>query len=247
MSKPSPFHNPAFQQTTAAPIGSGFNFVTQFNSFSSVFDTKPLEKDEAEQLEKLLSDNAQTDLISFEQLEQDKANLKQITAEIKSIGKQGAILMGERVQRASELLKPYRDGTFTKWLEVTFGTRKTGYNLMNYYALYNELPNEELRQKFKKIPQRAAYILASRKAENVDVKAEIIDQYHNLGHKELVGVIQEKLPLASDDKRCNKGAATKLIASIHDSIEKLQACKESLTNEDRSSLLELMKMLSSVC
>lgn len=246
MSKPSLFHNPSFQQTSA-PIGSGFNLVTQFNNFSSVFDTKPLEKTEAEQIEKLLSDNAQSGVISFEQLEQDLINLKQITAEIKAIGKQGAILMGERVQRASELLKPYRDGTFSKWLEVTFGTRKTGYNLLNYYALYNELPNEELRQKFKKIPQRAAYILASRKADNIGVKAEIIDQYYNLGPQELVDVIQEKLPLSSNDKRCNKGSASKIIASIHDSIEKLQACKGSLTDGDRSSLLELIKMLSSIC
>lgn len=245
MSKPSLFQNQAFQQTSA-PIGSGFNLVTQVNNFSAVFDTKPLEKDEAEQIEKLLADNTLNDFISFEQLEKDKANLKSITAEIKAIGKQGAILMGERVHRANELLKSYKDGTFTKWLEVTFGTRKTGYNLMNYYALYNELPNEELRQKFKKIPQRAAYILASRKADNIETKAEIIDQYYNLGPQELVDVIQEKLPLSSNDKRCNKGNASKLIDSIHDSIKKLQACKDSLTNEDRSSLFELVKMLTSL-
>ena len=78
------------------------------------------------------------------------------------------------------------------------------------------------------------------------VKAEIIDQYYNLGPQELVDVIQEKLPLSSADKRCNKGNASKLIASIHDSIEKLQTCKDSLTDEDRGSLLELIKMLSSL-
>ncbi len=44
----------------------------------------------------------------------------------------------------------------------------------------NELPKEDLRQKFKKILQRVAYILASRKADNIENKAEIIDQYYNL-------------------------------------------------------------------
>lgn len=78
------------------------------------------------------------------------------------------------------------------------------------------------------------------------VKAEIIDQYYNLGSQELVDVIQEKLHLSSDDERCNKGNASKLIASIHDSIEKLQASQNSLTDGDRSSLLQLIKMLSSL-
>lgn len=240
------FHNQSFQQT-ASP-GIGFNLVTQVSSFSSIFDTKPLDKSEAEKIEQLLADNIQADVISFEQLEKDKADLKQITAEIKAIGKQGTILMGERIYRASELLKPYRDGTFSKWLEATFGTRKTGYNLMNYYALYNELPNEELRQKFKKIPQRAAYILASRKVDNIDVKAEIINQYYDLDHKELVGVIQEKLPLSLSDKRVNKSFnAKKLIASIRDSVERLHACKDSLSFEEKGALVELSGLLSSMC
>lgn len=51
-----------------------------------------------------------TELISLERLEKDRIDLKQITVEIKAIEKQGIILMGERVHRASDLLKPYKEG-----------------------------------------------------------------------------------------------------------------------------------------
>ena len=246
MSSSTLFQNQAFNQSSPSS-GIGFNLVTQTSSFGSVFDMKPLEQFEAEQIEILLSENIEADAVSFEQLEKDKATLKQITAEIKAIGKQGTVLMGERVYRASELLKAYKDRTFTKWLEATFGTRKTGYNMLNYYILYNELPNENLRQKFKKIPQRAAYILASRKSDRIDVKTEIIDQYYTLGHKELIDVIQEKLPLISVDKRRNKSSGTKFIATIRSAIQKLQMYKDSLTDEDKRNLIELNRMLESIC
>lgn len=132
MSKSSLFENKALQQ-----VGVGFNLVTNTNSFNALFATKPLEQSEAEQIEKILTDNFQEGFIEKDQVQQDVLQLKQITAEIKAIGKQGTILMGERVHRARELLKSYKDGAFTKWLESAFGTRKTGYNVLAYYEFYN--------------------------------------------------------------------------------------------------------------
>lgn len=226
---------------------STLDIVTQDNSFSSVFDTKPLDREESSQIEKLLVDNFIAGTASEKEVEADIAELKLLTAEIKAISKQGVILVGERVHQAGELLKPYKDGAFTKWLESTFGSRKTGYNMLNYYTLYNELQNDDLRQKFKKFPQRAAYMLASRKGGTLKAKAEIISKYYDLSPNELVILIQEKLPLDKDDKRCNKNSNERLIDEIRDTVEKLIHRKDTLTHDDKNDLASLMAIMGSFC
>lgn len=180
-----------------------------------------------------------------EQVGKDVEQLKLITSEIKAIGKQGTVLMGERVHKARELLKPYKDGTFTKWLETTFGTRKTGYNMLAYYDLYTALPRDDLRESLKKLPQRTAYILASRDGD-IDTKAEIISEYHDRTHDELVILIQEKLPVASGDKRKAKSSNESLIISMIDAAQKLQKRKSSLTEEDKTDLTELAQMIDTL-
>lgn len=238
----SHFNNRAFQQSTFP--SAGFNLVTQNNSFSSVFDPKPLEGVDATRIEQLLVENLLPGTITEVQLEADTAELKRITAEIRAIGKQSIILMGERVHRVSELLKPYRDGTFTKWLENTFGSRKSGYNALSYYSLYNELPDEELKQKFKKMPQKTAYILASRKGADIEAKAEIVREFHDMSHDELVSLIQEKMPLEEKDRRSQKNTSERFIAIIRGAVQKLQDREDELTEENRSSLSELAQSLS---
>ena len=101
--------------------------------------------------------------------------------------------MEERVSRAKDILKPYKNGTFTKWIESTFGAKKTGYNALAYFELYQQLSNNDLREGFKKIPLRAAYILASRPG-NHEIKEEIVREYHELGHGDLVNLIQDSFP-----------------------------------------------------
>ena len=236
------FENLAFQQSSFS--GVGFNLITQNNSFSSVFDPKPLEEASAERIEKLLIDNMLPESISQNQIENNFSELKRLTAEVIAIGKQSIILTGERVYRASELLKPYKDGTFTKWLEEVFGSRKTGYNMLSYYNFYNELPDDDLKQKFKKMPQKTAYILASRKDAEFNTKAEIVREHHDLSHDELVLLIQDKIPLEKHDKRAKKISNEKLISIIKDTIQKLRLRKDELTDEDRIALGELVQDLS---
>lgn len=240
MSKSNVFENKAFQKTNQG--GVGFNLVSQVNSFHSVFNTKPLDAKEANEIERLLVDNFRPGQSDEEQVGKDVEQLKLITSEIKAIGKQGTVLMGERVHKARELLKPYKDGTFTKWLETTFGTRKTGYNMLAYYDLYTALPHDALRESLKKLPQRTAYILASRDGD-IGTKAEIISEYHDRTHDELVVLIQEKLPVASGDKRKAKSSNESLIISMIDSAQKLQKRKSTLTEEDRNDLTELAQMI----
>ncbi|MBS0636837.1 MAG: CT583 family protein [Verrucomicrobia bacterium] len=247
MSKPSVITNTAFQQKP--PMAAGFNLVNQTNSFNSVFDVKPLDHQEDVQLQKILHENFLTVGAGKEKenakLSQDWDEMKAITSQIKAIGKQGTVLIGERVFKAREILKSYKDGTFTKWLELAFGTRKTGYNMLAYYELYNALPHADLKDNFKKIPQKTAYILASRDGD-LNKKAEIIREYHDLSHEELVILIQDKFPVASSDKRASKDSNSRFIAAIRDTLEKLQKRKSDLTQADKVELKSLKALIDSI-
>lgn len=214
-------------------------------NFNSVFDTKPLDQEEARSLEQLLSENFLLVVTNKEQVATDITNLKQITAEIKAIGKQGIILIGERVHRAREILKPYKDGTFTKWLESAFGSRKSGYNALSYYELYTALPHDDLRDRFKKLKQRTAYILASREGD-IETKTEIINKYHDKPHEELLILIQEKLPISIKDKRSSKSLTEKLLIEARRIVEKLYSCKADFTHEDKNEIYKLKKLLDSM-
>lgn len=243
MSKPSVFENKAFQKS--APGGIGFNLIPQTNSFNSVFDTKPLDPLEAMRIEQLLAEGVQPGSQAKTQLYTDAVNLKQITAEIRAIGKQGIVLMGERVHRARELLKPYKDGTFTRWLEAAFGTRKTGYNVLSYYELYKALPNDNVRERFKKLQQRTAYILASREGE-LAIKTEIISEYHNRKHNELIVLIQERLPIAVNDRRVRKPSARSLLAHLRVAAENLRDSHALLNAEDKRELARVKKIITAL-
>jgi hypothetical protein len=242
MPKSSVIENKAFESTTS---NIGFNLVPQTNTFNSVFDTKPLDLDDASRLEKLLRDALNPGSRTHQQVSEDLISLKQITAEIKAIGKQGTILMGERVHRARELLKPYRDGTFSKWLESAFGTRRTGYNVLAYYELYAALTQESHREYFKKLQQRTAYLLASRVGA-IETKIEIINDYHDRTHDELAILIRKKLPTDSSDKRVRRVPTEKIIDSLRENIQQLREREESLATYEIQEIIKLNKTLSSL-
>ncbi len=230
MAKFNVLDNPAYK--TAPSKGAGFNLVTQVNNFTSVFNTKPLDESDANKIEKLLVENFQPGTIEEEQVEQDMCQMKQLTAEIKSIGKQGVVLMGERGHTAKEILKPYKDGTFSKWLESAFGTRKTGYNALAYFTFHKSLPSDQLKENFKKFPLRAAYALASREGD-VETKTAIVRECHDLDHNDIVSMIQEKLPADIEDKRKTKGTRLGLTEQVAEILKKIQKRKDTLSDRER--------------
>lgn len=243
MAKENLLINPAFQRKEVLP--GGFNLVAQANNFSSVFDVKPLDVEEGREIEKLLIDNFQGEEEGREQLSSDAAQIKALTAEIRAIGKQGIILMGERVHKAREILKPYRDGTFTKWIESAFGARRTGYNVLSYYELYMALPGPELKENFKRIPQKAAYVLASRTGE-LEVKAEIVREYGDQPLNEIILMIQEKLPAAEGDKRSSKRGNVKLIYNFQQVVKQIFKRKTTLSEEDKKALAILRSQIDEI-
>ena len=106
------------------------------SSFSGVFKVSELSDKEQEQLRFLLEEYGEGQDIG-----QDFTSLSAITSEVKAINNQAAILHGERIKKAQELLKKYREGAFTFWLIQTYGNRQTPYNFLQYYELYQSLPH----------------------------------------------------------------------------------------------------------
>jgi len=155
------------------------------------------------------------------------------------------VLMGERIHRAREVLKPYKNGTFTRWLSSTFGTRKTGYNTLSYFELYRDLPQERLKEQFKKIPLKAAYILASREG-NIDAKANIIREYHSYDYNDLVALIQEKLPIPHSNKQAKKSLTSMLIDQMQKTAQNLGNIRKDLTEEDREALQKVKVLVDSL-
>ncbi len=244
MSQQKTFSNPAFQIPTHNPPVRGFNLAPQVNNFNAIFDTKPLDEKESRAIEKLLVDNFLPGKIPEEQVEKDLNSLKTITAEIKAISKQGIVLMGERIHKARELLKPYRDGTFTQWIESTFGSRKTAYNMLSYYDLYSELPDYVLKERFQKLPQKAAYILASKNAD-IEEKMRIIADYHDSSADELMMLIQERFPGNVQDGR-RKEANKILLDSIEFGLKKILKRKSQLTPNNLIQISQIRSIINTI-
>lgn len=166
------------------------------SSFSGVFRITPLSENEQEKLESILNEYKQTDDAD---IEDDLSLLTSLTSEVKAINNQAAILHGERIKRAQELLKKYQDGAFTAWLLTTYGNRQTPYNFLQYYELYRSIP-QALHSKLEEMPRQALYVLASRSGAK-EKKEELIKEYAGESKQELLTKIRQTFPLPESDKR----------------------------------------------
>lgn len=244
MSKRAKFSNPSLKKKVAANSKDQFNLAVNVNSFNAIFELQKLDDQEEKKLKELLESNWSSDSLTKKEVEENLGQLKTLTSEIKSISRQGAFLIGERVVKAREILKPYRDGTFTLWLETTFGSRKSGYNMLSYYELFIALPSEELKNKYKKMAQRAAYQLANRKGD-IQKKFAIIDQHYGSKSNEIIRIVQEEF--SNRDYRSRKTVEA-LINRLLETVDQLVKRQEELSAEDlkdikyaRGRLQEILK------
>ncbi len=168
----------------------------ELSSFSGVFRVAALSANETAVLDTLLRDFRLTDTY---EVEGDLQVLSSITSEVKAIANQAVILHGERIKKAQELLKKYKDGAFTAWLFAIYGNRQTPYNFLQYYEFYTTLPTA-LHQKLDQMPRQVVYSLASR-AGPYEKKEQIVRNYTGQPKQELLHLIRLEFPLAEDDKR----------------------------------------------
>jgi hypothetical protein len=221
------------KMTELAEISSKGNL----SSFSGVFKVSPLSPQEKEDLEALLHNYKNE---SQYQIDDDLKHLSSLTSEIKAINNQAAILHGERIQKAQDILKKYRDGAFSAWLINTYGNRQTPYNFLQYYEFYLQL-SPKLHPKLDEMPRQAIYTLASRDAP-FEQKEEILKNYNGETKNEVLTLIRKTFPLDDRDGRKEDLGEQALIALKK--LEELFSQKRFRPSEKQKE--EIQKLLGSL-
>jgi hypothetical protein len=212
------------------------------NAFQSMFSID-LDENEEKAIDLLISGNNDA-LIDQEKL--DLKKLKELTCSIKGISKVGVLLIGKQVHEARTILQKYNQSgnSFNQWLKIAFkNSRSTAYNALAYYELHEALPNEELKQSLKAIPHKAAYLLASRQGK-LEQKVEVLKNHQGQSAMDLMALINSFLPLPDRRKRSIKGSF--LIHAIRHRMNALVQIKQDLTEESRSSLIEIRALLEEI-
>ncbi len=223
------------KMTGLAELSSSGNL----SSFAGIFRMVPLSTREQSLLQNILSEHSHED----QNIRDDLSSLMLITTEVKAINNQAAILHGERIKKAQEILKKYRDGAFSAWLIATYGNRQTPYNFLQYYELYTSLP-KMLQPKLDEMPRQAIYVLASRSG-SLAKKEEIINNYQGEPKQELLSLIRGSFPLSKDDRRAQDlpDVTIRTLRRLH----KLVASDDFYpTDEQKEELQELLGALLSL-
>lgn len=207
------------------------------SSFSGVFHVIPLNEKEEEKLLQLLT----TYKSQHQEIEDDLRLLSDITSEVKAINNQAAILHGERIKKAQEILIKYRDGAFSTWLISTYGNRQTPYNFLQYYELHSALPGT-LHGKLDEMPRQAVYTLASRDVPLAQ-KEELIKEYRGEPKSEVLSKIRKLFPLAESDQR-KEDIAELVISNIKRALALAEDSRFRPTAKQKESLKSLLKALS---
>jgi len=208
-------------------------------SFSGIFSVTELSKLEKDKLSSLLHSYAKED----QETDKDLELLTSLTCEVKAINNQAAILHGERIKKAHQILTRYRDGAFTAWLVSTYGNRQTPYNLMQYYEFLEAMP-KSLREQIESMPRQAVYVLATRTG-SWEVKQEIVENYQGETKSEMLDIIRLKFPLSEEDKRQSKYYA-KVVESLHKICTQLETYPESFSTNQKQEIQKHLEKLHSL-
>lgn len=222
------------KMTNLAELSSSGNL----SSFSGVFRVTPLTELEEVHLRNLLEGYR----VENQDISDDLNHLSALTSEVKAINNQAAILHGERIKRAQEILKKYRDGAFSSWLMDTYGNRQTPYNFLQYYELYTSL-SKALQEKVDVMPRQAVYTLATRDCSQ-ESKEDVIKGYQGETKKQLLSLIRERFPLEDQDKRASSLSEQTLVELGR--IEKLiSSSRFKPTPEQKKRLTEVLQSILS--
>jgi hypothetical protein len=211
----------------------------QLTSFSGIFKMNPLDDVEKEKIEEILQKyppQQETDIA------QDLKFLIALSSEVKAINNQAAILHGERIKKAQEVLKKYCEGAFTAWLLATYGNRQTPYNFLQYFDFYSNMP-KNLHTKIESMPRQAVYTLASRDVP-LSKKEEVVKNYQGETKEELLAKIRSLFPLDEKDKR-KENVAQLAISSLERLLISFQHGPIPLQPAQKKQLLVLLEKLAS--
>ncbi len=219
------------KMTGLAELSSSGNL----SSFAGVFKVQEISVTEKESLLEILTQHSDGE----RDLAEDLRELVSLTAEVRAISNQAAILHGERIKRAQQILKSYQDGAFTAWLITTYGNRQTPYNFLQYYELYSTIP-PLLHPKLDSMPRQAVYALASRKGA-IEQKERLIDAYNGQPKQEMLSLIRESFPLEEGDRRVSK-PSSQLLTTLSRLLSEMKRTKLSLS--ERTEAKRLLRQLT---
>lgn len=208
------------------------------SSFTGVFRIAPLSQEEREKLSQILQEHTsleEQNAPSNPSLDKDLTELSLLTTEIKAIQAQAVLLHGERISKAQQILKNYRDGAFTAWLKFAYGNRQTPYNFLHYFHFLTSLP-EPLQKTAEQMPRQAIYALSSRKIAPQE-KVDFVSSFKGESKRELLERIQEKFPLDQFDKR-KTSRVEECEKLLQMSLRSLKSIR-SMNDEQSSSLSKL--------
>lgn len=209
------------------------------NSFQSTFDHQPLSKKEQQSIHDLLKPYAIHEDKS--QVHKDLGEIIDTTAQIRSINKQGLILIGERLEHMRSIFTRYGQRAFNEWLVYTFGSRRTPYNILAYYHFFKELPSAKLQQKMKQLPVQVVYTLATRPGQS-SLKHEFIDSFKGQSQKELLREISALFPIQRRIKDCHRRIEGNL-NQLEEIISQFKEDRSYLTQYDKKSIKVIINSL----
>jgi len=204
----------------------------ELTSFSGIFHSVELSQKERDKLAEILKEHQEPQ----KDVEGDLRKLVFITSEIKAITTQAILLHGERIKRAQELLKSYKEGAFSEWLISTYGNRQTPYNFLQYYEFVEKMPH--LRNLVDQMPKQAIYTLASRTGP-LALKEKIVTEWKGETKEDLLRAIREIFPLPEKDQR-GVSFGSSLIHSLRKMLAQVKR-EKSFKSSEKREILELLK------
>jgi hypothetical protein len=209
----------------------------ELSSFSGVFSVADLSSGEKEGLEDILKKYTFDD---DQEIDIDLKTLISITSEVKAINNQAALLHGERIKKAHQILINYQEGAFTAWMIAAYGNRQTPYNLMQYYEFCETMP-KNLRPQIELMPRQAIYALATR-AGSLKQKQLIVENYKGETKIEMLTIIRQTFPLEHTDRRRQKFGPA-LLESLQKIVKRLKETPYSLSSAEKRQLHALLKQI----
>jgi hypothetical protein len=188
----------------AAPPISGV-----VNAFNALFAVQDLSDQESRKIERILVEGFEPGHLAEGEVDLDVVEVKRLTKELMAIKRQEMVLIGERIAQARSIFRKYKDRSFREWLDLTFGSFKTGYNYLAFYDLYLLVP-DEIKARLKEMPAKAVYVLASKKVP-VERKIAIVKEHAQETAQNLIALIQETL---GDHRPARRPTNEKLISSM---------------------------------
>jgi Uncharacterised protein family (UPF0137) len=207
--------------------------------FSGLFGNATLGDQEKEGLSQLLQKYA---LDPSHDVSGDLKALLAITSEVKAINNQAAILHGERIKKAQEILKQYRDGAFTAWLISAYGNRQTPYNFLQYFEFCQQVP-KTLRPQIDAMPRQAVYTLASREGPLAQ-KEEIVRNYRGETKQQMITLIRATFPLHENDRR-QEDLAEGYVKQLQNMAKTFSKANIKVSGRQKKILLNLLETIQS--